>query len=335
MDAIKVGVVGCGAIGRDHISRLNRTINGVTVTAVSDVYVEGGKRTAQEAGAVFFENGEEMIASDLVDAVVVTTLDEYHEQYVLAAIKAGKQVFCEKPLAPTAEACKRIMDAEMAAGKRLLQVGFMRRYDKGYLEMKRLIQDRVYGEPLLIHCAHRNGVITDNYVTEMLITNCAVHEIDITHWLLDENHVRVQVVKGKKTRNSLEKLHDPIVVMIETESGVRIDDEVFMNCHYGYDIRCEVVCEEASFSLPTPQSVLVRNEGKRFLTVSDDWKERFITAYDVEFQEWADAIAKGAPVGPSAYDGYICAATANACVKALYSGQIEEVEMLEKPDFYR
>ena len=78
-----------------------------------------------------------MIASDDIDAVVVTTLDPFHEQYVMAAIKAGKYVFCEKPLAPEADACKRIVEAEMATGKQLVQVGFMRRYDPGYGQLKK------------------------------------------------------------------------------------------------------------------------------------------------------------------------------------------------------
>ena len=67
---------------------------------------------------------------------ICTTSNPFHEQFVLAAVKAGKPVFCEKPLAPTPEACRRIVDAEMAAGKHLVQVGFMRRYDQGYVQLK-------------------------------------------------------------------------------------------------------------------------------------------------------------------------------------------------------
>ena len=75
---------------------------------------------------------------------------------MLEAIKHGKYVFCEKPLAMDAAGCRRIVDAEVAYGKKLVQVGFMRRYDRGYIELKEAIESKQYGEALMMHCAHRN-----------------------------------------------------------------------------------------------------------------------------------------------------------------------------------
>ena len=91
-----------------------------------------------------------------MDAVLIATWGAAHEEQVVAAIGAGKPVFCEKPLAPTSDACLRIMEAEMAACRRLVQVGFMRRYDAGYLAMKAALDEGGIGAPLLMHCAHRN-----------------------------------------------------------------------------------------------------------------------------------------------------------------------------------
>lgn len=335
MENLRVGVVGVGAIGRDHIRRIQQVTQGAAVTAVSDVNIEGGRRVAEQWGAAFFADGEEMIRSDLVDAVVITTLDEFHEKYAVAAIRAGKYVLCEKPLAPDAASCQRIMQAEMDSGKKLLQVGFMRRYDAGYRELKKIVTERKYGEPLMLHCAHRAVSIAPNYVTSMLITNCAVHEIDVLRWLLGEDYVSCQVIQAKPTRNAWDTLNDPILLLLETESGIRIDVEVFVNCRYGYDIRCEIVCEEGSVSLPTPTGVLVRTQGQRGIPVSDDWQARFLDAYDLEFQEWADNCKKGIVSGPSAWDGYACAVTATAAVQALNSRSIEPISLGKQPEFYR
>ena len=145
-----------------------------------------------------------MIEKAGLDAVVVTTSDAFHERYVLAAVQAGKYVFCEKPLAPSAESCKRIVDAELAAGKQLVQVGFMRRYDPGYRQLKEAIQSRRYGEPLLLHCAHRNASITEPWDNASAVENSMVHEIDVLRWLLGEDYATAEVRFGKSTRRAKE-----------------------------------------------------------------------------------------------------------------------------------
>ncbi|MCW2721397.1 Gfo/Idh/MocA family protein, partial [Pseudonocardia sp.] len=114
---VNVGVIGVGMIGQDHIRRLTTVLAGARVVAVSDVDVARAGSVAPE-GASVHGSGQELIADPDVDAVVVTSWGPSHEEYVLAGIAAGKQVFCEKPLATTREACERILDAEVAAGRR-------------------------------------------------------------------------------------------------------------------------------------------------------------------------------------------------------------------------
>ena len=163
---------------------------------------------------------------------------------MLAAIAAGKPCFCEKPLATTADGARRIVDAEVAHGRRLVQVGFMRRYDAGYRMLKEVV-DREIGTPLMVHAAHRNPTVPDHYVTPMAINDTLIHEIDVLRWLLDDDYVSAQVVFPRRTSAAPRELKDPQVVLLETAKGVRIDVEVFVNCRYGYDIQCTVVGEEA------------------------------------------------------------------------------------------
>lgn len=334
---LKIGVIGTGAIGQEHIRRITNTLAGGQIVAVTDINLEQARETVAKYGlkAEVHATGQSLIASADVEVVLVTSWGPTHEEFVLAAIAAGKPVFCEKPLATTADGCMRIVKAEVAGGKRLVQVGFMRPYDAGYRALKQVIDSGDIGDPLIVHCAHRNPAVGDSYTTDMAITDTVIHEIDVLRWLLDDDYKTVQVVYPKKTRNASSHLADPQIILMETVKGVRIDVEVFVNCVYGYDIQCEVVGETGIARLPEPSKVMIRSGAKRSVEILTDWKQRFIDAYDVELQGFIDGLSKGQLTGPSAWDGYAAAVAADACVKAQGSGVIEAVSMAARPSFYR
>src|SRR5256886_11949275 len=156
----------------------------MSVTAVTDVDASrAGQDGAGIPGAHIHDSAAALVADRNVYAGLVASWGPAHEEQVVAAIAAGKPVFCEKPLAPSSDLCQRIMDAEIAAGRRLVQVGFMRRYDAGYRAMKAALDDGGLGAPLLMHCAHRNPSVPDyGFTTDMIISDSSVHEIDIVRW---------------------------------------------------------------------------------------------------------------------------------------------------------
>jgi myo-inositol 2-dehydrogenase / D-chiro-inositol 1-dehydrogenase len=333
--AISLGVIGTGNIGQDHIRRITQLLSGGRVVAVTDIDSARAQKIAKDLGGRAEATGQKIIEAEDIDAVVVTSIGSTHEEYVLAAIAAGKPVFCEKPLATTAAACKRIIDAEVAVGKRLVQVGFMRRYDTGYRLLREVITKGVIGAPLMAHCAHRNPAVGDSYTTDMAITDTVIHEIDTMRWLLDDEYVSAQVLHPRKTSKASNHLADPQIVLLETANGIRIDVEVFVNAVYGYDIQCEVVGETGVARLPEPPNVQLRREGKLSVEILTDWKKRFIGAYDVELQEWIHSVASGKIAGPSSWDGYAAAVTADACVEAQKTGKIVEIRLGTRPALYR
>ncbi|MCD8909393.1 Gfo/Idh/MocA family oxidoreductase [Staphylococcus gallinarum] len=333
---LRIGVIGIGAMGRDHVDRINNRVNGAKVSAISDINVEVATAYAKEIGSTFYEDAEALIAADEIDGIVVTSWDPTHEGYVLEAIKHDKYVFCEKPLALEASGCTNIVNAETAKQKRLVQVGFMRRYDRGYEEMKRELDTGVLGEPLLLHCTHRNETVDSKYDTPMAVENTAVHEVDALRWLLQEDFVSAQVILPKKqTQYTHPKLHDPQLILLQTESGVCIDLEVFVNCQFGYDINCKVVCEKGEIGLTNPTYFNVKTEQKDYTRVPSDWKERFISAYDKELQLWVDGIKHDEITGPSAWDGYMASVTTNACSESRDNGYKVEIKFDEKPSLYQ
>ncbi|WP_410514610.1 Gfo/Idh/MocA family oxidoreductase [Paenibacillus sp. BR2-3] len=335
--SMKFGVIGTGALGREHIRRIQNTLSGGEVVAVTDVNQMAAKQVVEQLGlnAKVFPDDKTLIAEGGVDAVIITSWGPAHKDSVLAAIAAGKYVFCEKPLATTAEDCMEIVNAEVKQGKRLVQVGFMRRYDSGYVKLKEALDNNFIGVPLMIRAVHRNPEVGENYTTSMAITDTLIHEIDVLHWLVNDDYKSVRVTFPKKTKNASAHLQDPQIITLETESGIIINAEVFVNCKYGYDIQCEVVGEEGVVYLPEVQSVSFRKNAQYGVNLLMDWKDRFIQAYDVELQDFIDSIKKsGEPNGPTSWDGYVAAVTADACVKAQETGEKEPVALGEKPAFY-
>jgi myo-inositol 2-dehydrogenase/D-chiro-inositol 1-dehydrogenase len=332
---LKIGVIGVGMIGREHIHRLTNKLVGAKIVALADVDARQADETAAGLpGAKVYPTGEALIAAPEVEAVVVTSWGPTHEAYVLAAVKAAKPVFCEKPLATTAEACLRLVEAEIASGRHLVQVGFQRRYDKGYRALKKAIDDGVVGAPLMVHCAHRNPSVPAAYVSDMAIVDTFIHEIDVLRWLVNDDYVSAQVLVPRNTKHTHAKLNDPIIVLLATKGGVRIDGEVFVNCRYGYDIRCEVVGEEGVASLSEPESVVLRRDARLSTTIMQDWKLRFIDSYDAELQDWVGAAKAGKVNGPNAWDGYFAAVTADACLKAMHTDEVAPIVTPPRPAFY-
>jgi len=333
---VRVGVIGAGMIGQDHIRRLTDVVAGSQVTAVTDIDSSRAAETAARVGARALPDGPALIADDDVDAVLVTSWGPTHAEHVLNAISAGKPVFCEKPLATTAEDCLRIVEAECAYGRRLVQVGFMRRYDAGYRQLKGVLDGGSIGTPLMVHCAHRNPTVPDSYHSAMAAQDTAVHEIDVLRWLLGDEIVSAQVITPRATSRRFEHLKDPQIMLFETAQGVRIDLEVFVNCQYGYDIQCETVGETGLARLPDPAAVGVRTAGQHGTAVLQDWKGRFADAFDTEFREWIASVeAGGEPTGPSAWDGYAATVITDATVRSLESDQQPvTVDMKPRPALY-
>jgi myo-inositol 2-dehydrogenase/D-chiro-inositol 1-dehydrogenase len=332
---LRVAVIGTGMIGRDHIRRMSTVLSGVRVTAVTDVDAAAATQVAASIGATVHATGEDLIADAEVDAVVVCSWGPTHEQYVLAAIAAGKPVFCEKPLATTQEACLRIVEAEAAYGSRLVQVGYMRRYDVAYRALKKVVDSGDIGAPLMMHCAHRNASVPGFYEKESAITDTAVHEIDMVRWMFGEEIAAARVLIPRKSPNG-GPLQDPLLLILEMTSGILVDVEISVNIRYGYDIRGEVVGSDGTAALGSLEPVSVRRSAQVHSPVPADWRERFLLAYDVEFQEWIDSIAGGgAPLGPSAWDGYAAAVVSDAGVEALRTGSRVSVTLAPQPALYQ
>jgi myo-inositol 2-dehydrogenase/D-chiro-inositol 1-dehydrogenase len=317
----RVGVIGAGLMGTTHARLLSTAVPAAELVAVSDAIAASAERLAREVGVgTVYTDALELIHDPAVDAVVIASPADTHEPFVLACFEAAKPVLCEKPLAATAEAARRVLEAEAALARRLVQVGFMRRFDPAYVELKSRLDRGEIGAAVLLHCAHRNPTVPPRFGSEMILTDSVVHDIDTARWLLGQEIVKVTVLTPRPSRNAPEGVQDPQFVIFETDAGTLVDVEAFVNAQYGYDIRCEIVGESGTVALPPP--------GPK---VPMGFQERFSSAYVQELQSWVASIASGSAAGAGAWDGYAATVVCEAAVDSLRTGEPTEVLLERRP----
>lgn len=332
---VRIGLIGAGGMGRAHLARIHNDLAGAQIVAVADIVLDAAISAAEPYGAKAYGSADELIADPEVDAVVIATFGKVHAPDVIKCIEAGKYVLCEKPLATTAEDCIAIMEAEAKAGKKLVTVGFMRRFDAGYNEMKAVLDKGDNGHALLVHNRHRNPSVPESYTSRMAIDDTAIHEIDTMRWLLGEEIVEVRVDRPRSTTHKFAHLIDPVVVVMRTESGVLIDDEVNVNLQYAYSIECELVLETAAVRLGDQEKIHIRDVYGDRNAMCQSHIDRFQAAFNAEFQSWINAVAEDRHTGSDSWDGYAATAVVDAAVASLEgSGQVEKVALIDKPALY-
>ena len=228
---VNVGIIGLGIMGADHANIIQSKVSNAKVTSVYDKNINQAQRIIETLDNPEIHNsGLELINSNKVDAVMVVSPDDSHVEFVLESIKLQKPVLCEKPLSHSVKECNDVIEAEQKIGKRLVQVGFMRRFCPTYQEMKKNYNNLDVGKALLLHCVHRMVSAPSYFESVMSIRSALVHEFDIIRWLLETEIVEIQIIKSS-IRTELDFV-DPILAIIKCANGVVVDVEVNANANY-------------------------------------------------------------------------------------------------------
>lgn len=333
---LRVGVVGAGVMGADHVSRLTSAVTGASVTAIIEPD-EGRANAAARAapGSRTFAQLEDALETGSVDALLVASPARFHEAAVMLALEAEIPTLCEKPLTEEPESAWRLIEAEQRIGRRLVQVGFMRRYDPEYTALRQLVVSGTAGELLMMHCTHRAPSVPSEFTQEMRITDSAAHEFDIIPWLAGSPIVNLEVRIGKTTTRAGVGVREPMLLLIELASRILVDLEVNLSSQYGYQIGADAVFESGVARLGQPSGLEFWHAGSRRSEVAQSFTLRFHEAYVRQLQAWVDATAVGQTVGPSMWDGFAVAVACGAGVRALVENRTTAVELPPVPELYR
>jgi myo-inositol 2-dehydrogenase / D-chiro-inositol 1-dehydrogenase len=332
---LRVGVVGAGMMGSDHVTRLTRRISGTTVSAIIEPDPQRAAAAALTApGARWFNRIEDALDAAAADAFLIATPGQLHERVLLPVLQAGLPVLCEKPLTSDPESSWRILEAEQKQSRPLIQVGFMRRFDSEYRQLRELIASGSAGELLLLRCVHRNPRVPDSYTEDMLITDSLVHELDAIPWLAGAAIASIEIRRGRRNPFSPSHLNDPILALIELGNGVLADVEMNVSVQFGYQVATEAVFAAGITRIGQPAGLQLWHDGRFQVTEHQSFKTRFSQAFDAEVQCWVDAARQGGIAGPSAWDAYTVDIASAAGAKALNTSGPVAVELPEKPSFY-
>ena len=328
---LRIAVIGAGIMGEDHARIIAQDLPGTTLQVICDANPERAKEVAQRYGAAHVATDPlATLARSDVDAVIIASPDATHAALCLAAIDLGKPVLCEKPLSPNSEECLAVIDREISVGRQFIQLGFMRRFDPSYREVKHALQSGAIGSAVMMHNFHRNVEAPANFSGQMAISNSAPHEFDVARHVLDTEYSAISVFQPAGGIGA------PVFMVLETRDGHLVNIEVNNNAHYGYDVRGELVGRQGSVQLAAPVHAHYNSGLQAVQRYAADWRPRFAEAYRLQDKAFVEFVRNGQfPAhAATAWDGYCATLVAEAGVQALTEGRRITLRPLDTPSLY-
>lgn len=328
MRKVKIGVIGSGRIGRLHIENLTHLVNAADVIAVADVYVEKSREWIENLGIKnLYSDYRELLANDEVEAVVIATSTDTHAEISIAAARAGKQIFCEKPIDWDIPRIKEVLAEVEKAGVKF-QVGFNRRFDHNFRRLREVVQSGQVGDPHIIHIFSRDPAPPSvDYIKTSggLFNDMMIHDFDMVRYLSGYDVVEVTAHGAVLIDPAIGEAGDidTAVVTLRLSNGAIAVIDNSRQAVYGYDQRAEVFGSKGQVLSQNdkPSTVQVSTAD---LVTTDKIPYFFLTRYTGafidQFTSFIESVTENKPVLVDAIDGLRAVEIAQAAAKSLREG---------------
>jgi len=300
---LSLGLIGLGRMGRVYGGYLVNRVPNAQLVAVADRKPGLAESFAREYGVPkSYESHQDLLRDNAVDAVAVVTPTSTHGEVVIDAARAGKAVFCEKPISNSLAEAGKVMQA-VESSRGFLQMGFQRRFDVGYAAAKQKIEAGVIGDPVLLLSTSRDPFpppleFCDPRVSGGLIVDMGIHDFDVARMYMGDVKT-VDAVGGALAYPEMKSVGDIDNAVINMVFGSAAIGAVHLsrNAVFGYDIRAEIWGTKGSLQVgyyrQTPILVMTR-EGITHDAVPY-FMERFESAYLTQIQNFVDNVLQGRP----------------------------------------
>lgn len=323
---IKLGIIGFGRIGRVHAESIMNYVKDAEVKAVADPYIdeEGKKVAADLAIANVYQDHTKIIEDPEIDAVLVCSSTDTHSQMSIEAAKAGKDVFCEKPIDHNIDKIKEVLDIVREAGVKF-QVGFNRRFDNNFKAIKENIKAGEIGETHLVNITSRDPEappIEYVKVSGGMFFDMTIHDFDMVRFLsaseVEEVYAAGEVLVDPKIGEAGDI--DTAVITLKLENGAIAVINNSREAAYGYDQRAEVFGSKGSVEITNDKpstAVLSTKNGVKAEKPLYFFLERYMQSFADEMKEFVDAVVNDKEVPVNGEDGLKPVLIAKAAQKSL------------------
>ncbi|MEJ7576772.1 MAG: inositol 2-dehydrogenase [Pyrinomonadaceae bacterium] len=306
-----IGVIGLGRLGSTYARYFMGRINGATLVAVSDVNESAVASLSAELDiSKGYDRYQDLIADKDVGGVVIVSPTSTHKEIVIEAAKRGLPIFCEKPLSISLAEAREMQRAVEGAGV-FFQIGFMRRFDKGYVAAKRKIEEGVIGKPVVFKSSSRDPYrpsleYLDPAHSGGLFIDCGIHDLDLARWYMGEI-ASVYSIGGTLAYPEMKEIGDidNAITSLYFTSGALGTIDLSRNGVYGYDIRTEILGTEGTLKIgylrETPILVMTK-DGITHDTVPY-FTERFEQSYITQLQGFVENVLQDKPPAVTCADG--------------------------------
>lgn len=331
---ICLGLIGAGRAGMIHAKNFQASVSGACLMAVADPCQENMETAVRELG---LEKGytdyRELLEDRDIDGVVIVTPTKYHCEIAVAAAEKGKHILCEKPMAMTVEECEIMEEAARKNGVKL-QVAFMRRFDRAFVEAKKVVEAGEIGDVVMVRSNTRGPSIPKPWMYDIKKSNGPLaevnsHDIDTLRWFTGSEFSAVYAIGGNyrcpDARESYPDFYDNVVLTAKFTNGMQGVIDGAQGVLYGYDARVEILGTRGCIFLGKTQEQAItvcRSDMKKYDSFTNSWKYLFKDAYLEEDIAFAECIRGDQEPKVTAKDGKMAVKVVNAGNQSIVTGQI-------------
>lgn len=324
--AVRFAVLGAGRIGKVHARAVSGN-TGATLVAIADVMPEPAAALAKQYGCEV-RSIEEIALADDIDAVAICTPTDMHADLIEKFARAGKAIFCEKPIDLSVERVKSCLKVVEATNAKLM-IGFNRRFDPHFAALALSVRDNTIGGVEMVSITSRDPSPPPvTYVERSggIFRDMTIHDFDMAQWLLGEAIVAVSAHAGVLIDPAIGDAgdYDSVNVLLETASGKQAMISNSRRATYGYDQRIEVLGSKGMVSAENQREFSIEvatATGFQRPPLLDFFMSRYVAAFAAEIASFVSAVSRGTEISPNGQDGLSALAIAEAAVRSVREGR--------------